>query len=483
MNCRTSEEVLRLAQDEQVEMVDCKVIDLIGRWRHVTIPISQFSEETFTLGTGLDTSSYCGYKAVEAGDARVLPDPHTAALDPFTEHRTLSLICGIYEPMGDEPYARDPRGVALKAQAHLEQVQPGTRALFAPELEFNILDDVRYASAPQTEFFAVDSDQAAWNTAREEGGHNLGYKPGLNAAYHATPPTDALFDIRSEITKRVEAWGVPVKYHHHENGGPGQLELEVPFGECLEMADAVMVMKYVVRNVARARGKTATFMPKPMFGVAGNGMHVHQYLAAAEGDRSLFWDPSDDAYAHLSELARYYVGGLLAHGPALLAFTSPSTNSFKRLVPGYEAPVSLFYALGNRTAAVRIPSYSVNEREHRIEFRPPDATSNPYLCLAAMLMAGLDGIAKQTDPAEHDFGPFEVDIAHAPEEIKSRIKALPVSLELALAALDRDREFLTTGGVFTEDLIDAWLDYKLVNECREVAVRPVPYEYFLYYDL
>lgn len=475
------DEVLKLAKDEQVEMVDFKVIDLIGRWRHVTIPASQLGEDTFTAGTGLDTSSYSGYKQVEAGDARVLPDPGTAALDPFTEHKTLSLICGIYEAMSDEPYARDPRGVALKAQAYLAQVQPGARALFSPELEFNILDDVRYASKPQTECFAVDSDQAVWNTDRDEDGGNLGYKPGLNAAYHAAPPTDTLFDIRSEIVRQVEAWGVPVKYHHHENAGPGQVELEVPFAECLEMADAVMIMKYVIRNVARARGKTATFMPKPMFGVAGNGMHVHQYLADAE--RSLFWDPSDEVYAHLSDMGRYYVGGLLAHGPALLGFTNPSTNSFRRLVPGYEAPVSLFYALANRTAAVRIPAYSVNEREHRIEFRPPDATSNPYLCLAAMLMAGLDGIANKIDPTESGFGPFEVDIAAAPDEIKRKIKSLPASLELCLEALDSDRGFLTAGGVFTDDLIDAWIQWKLENDCHEVAVRPTPYEYVLYYDL
>lgn len=483
MNSDKIEEVLRLARDEQVEMVDLKVIDLIGRWRHVTIPASQFDEEAFTAGTGLDTSSYCGYKAVEAADARLLPDPSTAALDPFTEHKTLSLICGIYEPMSDEPYARDPRGIALKAQAYLSEVQPGARALFSPELEFNILDDVRYASKPQTEFFAIDSDQGVWNTDRDEEGHNLGYKPGLNDAYHAAPPTDTLFDIRSEIVKQVEAWGVPVKYHHHENAGPGQVELEVPFGECLEMADAVMVMKYIIRNVARARGKTATFMPKPMFGVAGNGMHVHQYLAAADADRSLFWDPSEEVYSHLSDLARHYIGGLLTHGPALLAFTSPSTNSFKRLVPGYEAPVSLFYALGNRTAAIRIPSYSVNEREHRIEFRPPDATCNPYLCLAAMLMAGLDGIVSQIDPADHDFGPFDINIAEAPEEIKSRIRSLPASLELCLEALDADRDFLTAGGVFTDDLINAWIQLKLDNDCKQVAGRPVPYEYVLYYDL
>jgi glutamine synthetase len=483
MAARSAEDVLKLAKDHGAEMVDFTVVDLIGRRRHVTIPASQLNEEAFTQGTGLDTSSYAGYKRVEAGDARLVPDPGTAALDPFTEHKTLSLICSIREAATDEPYARDPRGVATRAQDYLQQVQPGARALFSPELEFNVLDDVRYASRPETEFFAVDSDQAAWNTDRDEEGGNLGYKPPLNDAYHASPPTDVLFDLRSEIVKQVEAWGVPVKYHHHENAGPGQLELEVPFGECLQMADSVVIMKYIIRNVAHARGKTATFMPKPMFGVAGNGMHVHQYLADAEAERSLFWDPSDEAYAHLSELAGYYVGGLLTHAPALLAFTSPSTNSFKRLVPGYEAPVSLFYALGNRTAAIRIPAYSLNEREHRIEFRPPDATCNPYLCLSAMLMAGLDGIAGKIGPAGRDFGPFEVDIATAPDDIKARIKSLPASLELCLDALDADRDFLTAGGVFSDDLIDAWIEWKLENDCRPVAVRPVPYEYVLYYDL
>jgi len=473
----TVTEILKFAKEQRIEMVDFKVVDLIGRWHHITIPISQLSESTFTEGIGIDASSYPGYKKVAAGDMKIIPDKGTAIIDPFTESKTLSLICDIFEPDGITPYSRYPRNVARRAEKYLAPLKKGT-ALFSPELEFYLLDEISFSSEIHQAFYYLDSVEAFWNTGREEN-PNLGYKFPAKKGYHGLPPADTTFNLRTKMVKLIEQAGIAVKYHHHEVGSAGQVEVEVLHDTLLKTADAVMLMKYIIKNVARQNGKVAIFMPKPLFQEAGSGMHVHQYLS--EGELSLFYDPK--GYASLSQLALNYTGGLLKHGSSLLAFTNPSTNSYKRLIPGYEAPVNLFYAVANRTAAVRIPAYDMNKERERIEFRPPDATCNPYLALSAMLMAGLDGIEKNIDASTEGFGPFEVDIAEMPEKQRTKIKALPGSLEDALAALKIDHGFLLQGDVFTTDLIDAWIEYKLNNEVNPLRARPHPYEFELYSDI
>jgi len=470
------EETCKLVKDKNFEMVDFKVIDLIGRWYHITIPASQFGEKTFVDGIGLDASSYSGYKKVAAGDMKIIPDGTTAMLDPSCEVKTLSLICDIFEADGS-PYSRYPRNVARKAEAYMSQIQKG-KALFSPEYEFYIFDGVEYESGINRSFYYLDSAEAFWNTGSGEHS-NIGYKFCKGKGYHGIPPADITFNLRSEMTKLIEEAGVTVKYHHHEVGGPGQVEIEVLHDTLLRSADAAMIIKYIVKNTAYRNQKVANFMPKPLYQEAGSGMHVHQYIS--DNGISLFHDPA--GYSCLSNLALNYIGGLLKHGPALLALTNPSTNSYKRLVPGYEAPVNLFFAAANRTAAIRIPTYEVTEQGTRIEFRPPDATCNPYLALAAMLMAGLDGIEKNIDTAAEGFGPFEVDIAEIPEKEREKIKVLPTSLEDALSELKNDHDFLLKGGVFTEDLIDAWIQYKLENEVEPLRGRPHPYEFELYSDI
>jgi len=470
------EETLSFVKEEKIEMVDLKVIDLVGRWHHVTIPASRFNEQPFSEGIGIDASSYPGYKKVTSGDMKIIPDYTTAILDPFCEIKTLSLICDIYEP-DDTPYLRYPRHTARKAEAYLSQIQDGS-ALFSPELEFYIFDDVRCGSDVNEAFYYIDSVEAFWNTGTEEY-PNLGYKFSQKGGYHGIPPADVTFSLRSEIVKLIEEAGIAVKYHHHEVGSPGQVEIEVVDDTLHRSADAVMVMKYIAKNTAYQNQKVVNFMPKPLYQEAGSGMHVHQYIA--NNGISLFYDP--DGYACLSQLALNYIGGLLKHAPALLALTSPSTNSYKRLVPGYEAPVNLFFAAANRTAAIRIPTYDTSERSARIEFRPPDATCNPYLALSAMLMAGLDGIENKIDPSAEGFGPFEVNIAEMPETERAKIKMLPTSLEDALCVLKDDHDFLLKGSVFTEELIDAWIKYKLEKEVEPLRARPHPYEFELYSDI
>jgi glutamine synthetase len=472
----TTQEILKFVKDQHIEMVDFKVVDLIGRWHHVTIPVSQLSESTFTDGIGIDASSYPGYKKVAAGDMKIIPDNSTCILDPFGELKTLSITCDIFEPDGT-PYLRYPRNVARRAEEYMASSQKGV-ALFSPELESYIFDEVRYTSEIHQTFYYLDSIEGFWNTGRQEN-PNLGYKFPLKGGYHGIPPADTTFNLRSRMIKLIEEAGIPVKYHHHEVGSAAQVEIEVPHNTLLKSADAVMLMKYIIKNVAYQSHKVATFMPKPLYQEAGSGMHVHQYLS--DGNLSLFYDR--DGYACLSPLGLNYVGGLLKHGPALLAFTNPSTNSYKRLIPGYEAPVNLFYAAANRTAAVRIPMYDVNKQRARVEFRPPDATCNPYLALSAMLMAGLDGIENKIDPTAEGFGPFELDIAEMPEQQRANIRALPSSLEDALDALRGDHDFLLKGEVFTKDLIDAWIEYKLSKEVNPLRARPHPYEFELYIDI
>jgi glutamine synthetase len=471
----TIEEMLKLVKEQSIEMVDFKVIDLIGRWHHVTIPVSQLNESTFTDGVGIDASSYPGYKKAAAGDMKIIPDGSTCILDPFGELKTLTITCDIFEPDGT-PYLKYPRNVSKRAEAYMTSTQKGT-ALFSPELEFYIFDEIRYASEVHQAFYYLDSAEAFWNTGRE--GSNLGYKFPPKGGYHGIPPADTTFNLRSKMVKLIEEASIPIKYHHHEVGSAAQVEIEVPHDTLLKSADAVMVMKYIIKNVAHQSAKVVTFMPKPLYQEAGSGMHVHQYLS--DGKLSLFYD--QDGYAGLSQLALNYIGGLLSHGPALLAFTNPSTNSYKRLIPGYEAPVNLFYGAANRAATVRIPMYDVNRQRARVEFRPPDATCNPYLALSAMLMAGLDGIENRIDPNAEGFGPFEVDIAEMSEQQRAKIKTLPSSLEDALYALREDNSFLLKGGVFTQDLIHTWIEYKLDKEVNPLRVRPHPYEFELYSDV
>ena len=471
----TNEEVLKFVKAQSIEMVDFKVVDLFGRWHHVTIPASQLSKSTFTDGIGIDASSYPGYKKIVAGDMKIIPDNTTLIIDPFHDLKTLSIVCDIFEPDGT-PYLRYPRNVARKAEQYMTSTQKRV-ALFSPELEFYVFDEIRYTSGINQASYYLDSIEAFWNTGRQEN-PNLGYKFPAQAGYHGIPPADSTFNLRSKLVKLIEESGILVKYHHHEVGA-AQVEIEVLHDTLLRAADAVMLMKYLIKNIAYQSGKVATFMPKPLFQQAGSGMHVHQYLS--DGKFSLFYDKN--GYAGLSQLALNYIGGLLKHGPALLAFTNPSTNSYKRLIPGYEAPVNLFYAAANRTAAVRIPMYDVNRQRARIEFRPPDATCNPYLALSAMLMAGLDGIENQIDPAAEGFGPFDIDIAEMPEQERANIKALPSSLQDALDALKDDHDFLLKGEVFTEDLIDAWIEYKLNREVNPLQARPHPYEFELYSDI
>lgn len=472
------DDVLFYIQNEDIRMVDLKTIDLPGRWRSVTVPAGYVTKDALAHGVGVDTSSYAGYKKVEAGDMRVVPDIGTGILDKYREARTLSFICDIVEPTTGTPYCRDPRGIARAAAEYFSTIVPSGQPVFSPELEFYIFSDVRYQSGLESAGYSVDSDEAPWNSAAEEM-PNLGYKLPEHGGYHAVPPRDHLHDLRTRMMLEIEAAGIEGHYHHHEVGGPGQVEVEIGFGGLVEMADAVMVMKHIIRNEAYHAGMTSTFMPKPLFGEAGNGMHVHQYIS--DDGKSLFWDP-DGEHFKLSELALNWIGGLLKHSAALLAFTSPSTNSYKRLVPGYEAPISAFFGLSNRTAAIRVPAYSINEREHRMEFRPPDATCNPYFCLAAMTMAGLDGVKNGVDLEANAFGPFSENVEQMAPELRARITQLPTSLPGALEALEADHEFLTAGGVFTTDVIEAWVALKRA-EFDTVNARPHPHEYSLYYDL
>lgn len=471
------EEAIKFVKDEKVEMVDFKVIDLIGRWHHVTIPASQFSESIFIDGMGLDASSYHGYKDVHESDMKIIPDNSTCILDPFAELKTLSLICDVVEADGT-PYNRCPRSLARRAVEYMPKVQRG-KAQFGMEIEWYMFNDMRYASSEKEAFYYLDSADAFWNTGTQES-PNLGCKFPKKGGYHGIPPADRTYNLRSEMVKLIEEAGIAVKIHHHEVGSPCQLEITLQHDGLLRAADAVMVVKYIVKNIAYRNQMVATFMPKPVFQEGGNAGHVHQSIS--DNGISLFYDPK--GYACLSQLALNYIGGLLTHAPALCALTNPSTNSYKRLVPGYEAPTNLFFSTGSRQAsAVRIPAYELTKQSTRVEFRPPDATCNPYLSLSAQLMAGLDGIENKMDPTEQGFGPFDVDITELSDEERAKIGDLPASLEAALDALRDDHDFLLKGGVFDEDLINFWIKYKRQNDVLPLQLRPHPYEFVLYNDV
>jgi len=469
----TPQEVLKMIQDQNIQIVDLKFIDLPGIWQHLTVFQNQIEESSFTDGVAFDGSSIRGWKAINESDMAMVPDPTTAWIDPFMKEPTLSMICSIKEPRTGEPYSRDPRTIAQKAIDFLISTGIGDTAFFGPEAEFFIFDDVRFDQKEHQSFYYVDSVEGRWNTGREEDGGNLGYKPRYKEGYFPVSPTDTSQDMRTEMLLTMAKCGVPIEKHHHEVATGGQCELGFRFAKLVQAADCLMTYKYVIKNVARKYGKTVTFMPKPLFNDNGSGMHTHQSIW--KDGQPLFWG---DGYANLSKLALNYIGGLLKHAPALLAFTNPTTNSYKRLVPGFEAPVNLAYSQGNRSASIRIPLSGTNPKAKRLEFRCPDATSNPYLAFAAMLCAGIDGIKNEIDPGES----LDVDIYDLTPEELSKIPSTPGSLEDALEALEKDHAFLVDSGVFTEDLITTWIEYKLDNEVNPMRLRPHPYEFALYYD-
>jgi len=468
------DEARQFVADNDVKMVDLKFCDLWGRWHHLTLPADQFMPELMDVGVGFDASSV-GLKPVKAGDMVLVPDLSTGFMDPFWQVATLSFICSAREADTHLPFARDPRNTARRAEEYLREIGIADASRWGPEFEFYIFNSVAFENEVHRTGYRLESAEGMWNSPHGGLGH---YIP-MHGGYHAIPPKDSLYNLRSEMCLHLEAMGVPVKYHHHEVGGPGQSEIETPMMGLLESGDATMLVKYVTKMTAAAHNQTVTFMPKPLFGEAGNGMHFHQMLI--KDGLSLFYDP--DGYAGLSQTALYYIGGLLQHSPALLALTNPSTNSFRRLVPGYEAPVNLFFSLGNRSAAVRIPKYAKSPTSQRFEFRPPDATCNVYLALTAQLMAGLDGIARQIDPTAAGFGPFDTNVFAWSAEERKKIKGLPTSLSIALEALADDHGFLLAGDVMDEGLIQDWIDYKMNHEYLEVRDRPHPYEMALYFDV
>jgi glutamine synthetase len=470
---QTLDEAAAFIRHKSVAMIDLKFCDLWGRWRHVSLPAGRFGPGLVESGVGFDGSSL-GLASVKSGDFLLVPELGTAFLDPFWEAPTLSFLCATLEADTRGPFPHDPRTLATRAEEFLRTSGVGEFSLWGPEFEFYLFDGVSYENGMNVAAYRVESREADWKS------HELGsgYTIPRHGGYHAIPPQDHLFNARTRICQHLEAAGVPVKYHHHEVGGPGQCEIETPMLPMVRAADVTLLAKYVARMTAREMGMTATFMPKPLFGEAGSGLHCHQQVW--RGGTNLFYDPQ--GYGCLSETARFYIGGLLAHGAAVMALTNPSTNSYRRLVPGYEAPVSAIFSLGNRSAAIRIPKYANRPESARLEFRPPDATLNPYLAFAAQLMAGIDGVRRQIDPTALGFGPYDEDVFSWPAEKRAHIQALPTSLEDALDALERDHGFLLQGEVFSQWMIDRWLTKKRAEE-RLVRDRPHPYEIELYYDL
>ncbi|BAU06392.1 MULTISPECIES: type I glutamate--ammonia ligase [Fischerella] len=468
----TPQDVLKMIRDNNIQMIDLKFIDMPGIWQHLTVFHNQIDESSFTDGVPFDGSSIRGWKAINESDMAMVLDPNTAWIDPFMKEPTLSIICSIKEPRTGEWYSRCPRVIAQKAVDYLVSSGVGDTAFFGPEAEFFIFDDVRFDQNSHEGYYHVDSIEGRWNSGKSEG-PNLGYKPRYKEGYFPVPPTDTFQDIRTEMLLTMAKCGVPIEKQHHEVATGGQCELGFRFGKLIEAADWLMTYKYVIKNVARKYGKTVTFMPKPVFQDNGSGMHTHQSIW--KDGQPLF---AGDKYAGLSETALHYIGGILKHAPALLAITNPTTNSYKRLVPGYEAPVNLAYSQGNRSASIRIPLSGTNPKAKRLEFRCPDATSNPYLAFAAMLCAGLDGIKNKIDPGE----PLDKNIYELSPEELAKVPSTPGSLELALEALEKDHAFLTEPGVFTEDFIETWISYKLDNEVNPMRLRPHPYEFALYYD-
>jgi glutamine synthetase len=470
-------DVLAMSEKLGVRMVDLKFTDVPGTWQHMTLPVGSLDEDDFSDGLGFDGSSIRGFQQISESDMLLLPDPTTAKIDPFYSERTISLICNVIDPISREAYSRDPRYVAQKAERHLVESGVADTAYFGPEAEFYVFDHVSFDQRPHSAYYEVDTSEAYWNRGAGFGMRdapaNVGHHPRSQEGYFPTLPLDTLGDLRTLMVITLEALGVPCEFHHHEVGGPGQGEIDLRFQPLLRMSDTLMTHKYIVKNVARAAGKSATFLPKPIFEENGSGMHVHQSLW--KGGNTLMFDES--GYALLSELALSYVAGLLEHGRALMAFCAPAMNSYRRLVPGYEAPVSLVHSQRNRSAAVRIPMYLSSPKAKRVEFRPPDPLTNPYLGFSAMLMAGLDGIRQGLKPAE----PIDTDLYELSEEELAKIVNVPTSLAESMDALESDHEFLLQGGVFTSDLIEEWVSYKRM-EATEIDLRPHPWEFVQSYD-
>jgi glutamine synthetase len=475
----SSDEVLGYIRDHDVAFVDVRFCDLPGVMQHFTFPAENFGPSVFTDGLMFDGSSIRGFQQIHESDMLLLPDPTTAVMDPFRQHPTLNLNFFIHDPLTGEAYTRDPRNIARKAELYLAGTGIADTAYFGPEAEFYIFDEIRYDTTPSSSYHYIDSVEAAWNTGQPErfgaSTANLGYKPRYKGGYFPVSPTDHFTDLRSEMVRKLIEAGIDVEMQHHEVGTAGQAEIDFRFGTLLKTADNLMLFKYVVKNAARAAGRTVTFMPKPIFGDNGSGMHCHQSLW--KDGVPLFYD--ELGYAGLSDTARHYIGGLLRHAPPLLAFTNPTTNSYRRLVPGYEAPVNLVYSQRNRSACCRIPITGSNPRAKRIEFRVPDPSCNPYLAFAAMLMAGLDGVRNKIEPPE----PVDKDLYELPPDQLGAVPQVPGSLEAVLDALEADHEWLLEGGVFTPDVIETWVDYKRTAEVDAVRLRPHPYEFALYYDI
>ena len=472
---QSADEVLKYIKDNDVEFIDVRFTDLPGVQQHFNLPASNFGPEAFTDGQMFDGSSIRGFASIHKSDLKLIPDPATAYVDPFRKAKTIAINHSIVEPRTGEPYERDPRQVASKAEAYLKSTGIADTSYFGPEAEFYIFDDVRFETKMNGSFYHVDSEEGYWNTGRSEEGGNLGYKTNVKGGYFPVSPYDHFSDLRDEMSSELIRAGLKLERAHHEVGTGGQAEINYQFNTLTHAADEVLLFKYIIKNVAWRNGKSATFMPKPLFGDNGSGMHCHQSLWK-DGD-PLFYD--ELGYAGLSDTARYYVGGLLHHAPSLLAFTNPTVNSYHRLVPGYEAPVNLVYSAGNRSACIRVPITGTSPKAKRIEFRVPDPSCNPYLAFAAMMMAGLDGIKNKIEPPT----PVDKDLYELPPDEAKSIPQVPGSLAAVLDNLEDDHAYLTEGGVFTEDLISAWITYKRDNEVDPVRLRPHPYEFDLYYNI
>jgi glutamine synthetase len=468
----TPKSVLEMARKNEAKMVDIKFVDTFGIWQHFTCPISELTDEVFAEGFGFDGSSIRGWKSIEASDMLAMPDPDTAFMDPFCAVPTLSVTCTIAETGTKESYVRDPRGMAQRAEKYLQSTGLADVCYFGPEAEFFIFDNVQYDSKPNGTFYSIDSEEGIWNSGRDEM-PNLGYKIRHKEGYFPVPPNDAQQDIRTEMVLAMEAAGMKIERQHHEVATAGQAEIDYRFDSLVKSADLMMLFRYIVKNIAKKHGKTATFMPKPLFGDNGSGMHVHMSLW--KKGKPLFAGPK---YAGLSDMGLYYIGGILKHAKALCAICSPTTNSYKRLVPGYEAPVNLAYSSRNRSAAVRIPMYSENPKAKRIEYRPPDPSANPYLAFAALMLAGLDGVINKIDPGE----PLDKNIYELPPEELKKVPSVPGSLGEACDCLEKDHEFLLKGDVFSKDFLEMWVTHKR-KEHDALRLRPHPYEFFLYYDV
>jgi glutamine synthetase len=470
----SSDDVIRMARDAGVQVVDVRFTDLPGTWQHFSLPVRELTHDMFAEGMGFDGSSIRGFQAINESDMLLLPDPASAFVDPCLKVPTLVLVCDVVDPVTGERYTRDPRFIARKAEQHVADSGIATTTYWGPEAEFYIFNSVRFDQNAHEGYYHVDAEEGIWNSGGNGGSPNLAHRPRHKEGYFPVPPVDKLQDLRSRIMLALEHAGIEVEVHHHEVGTAGQTEIDMRFGTLVRMADQMMMYKYVVKNVCAEHGYTATFMPKPLFGDNGSGMHVHQSMW--RDGKNLFY--SSEGYGLLSEMARFYIGGLLKHAPALLALCAPTTNSYRRLVPGYEAPINLIYSQRNRSAICRIPVYSKSPKSKRIEFRAPDPSCNPYLAFAAMLMAGLDGIRNRIEPP----APIDKDLYELEPHERRFVKNTPGALNEVLDALEHDHAFLLEGGVFTQDVIDTWIAYKRHREVEPVSLRPHPYEFFLYYD-